>query len=79
MCRRIFAVVVLVLLTFAGVARAATPAAALADRVTAAQDALIEQYDDPTLPCDRGLLAAPADVLPGLDPAAPPTAHCGRR
>ncbi len=69
MFRRSFAVAVLLLLTFAGVARA-TPAAALADRVTAAQDALIEQYDDPTLPCDRSLLAAPADVLPGLEPAA---------
>ncbi len=54
----------------AAAARAAGPAAALADRVEHAQDALIESYDDPSVGFDRSLLTVPSQVSSQLDPVA---------
>ena len=68
MFRRTCAVALLFCGLFTGAARAqASPPAALADRVTAAQDALIETYDDPAVPFDRSLLAVPADLANRFD------------
>ena len=41
----------------------------MADRVTAAEDALIETYDDPTVRFDLSLLDVPAELLNGFDSA----------
>ena len=70
MFKRTWAIAVLFCGMTAGAARAAGPAAALADRVERAQDALIESYDDPTVCFDRSLLTLPVEVADQLDPVA---------
>ncbi len=74
MSNRTRAIAVLFCGLIAATARAATATAsapaALAERVEQAQDALIESYDDATVPFDRGLLTVPAAVLDPMGPVA---------